>query len=59
MKNNSISTGTEFMHELNQQLQFYICKKFEQDPRWANLEVFFSGSNVPGEGEHKIINFMH
>ncbi|KAL4436223.1 hypothetical protein ABPG74_018207 [Tetrahymena malaccensis] len=59
MKNNSISTGTEFMHDLNKQLHFYICKKFEQDPRWSNLEVFFSGSNVPGEGEHKIINFMH
>lgn len=59
MKNNSISTGTEFMHELNQQLHFYICKKFQQDPRWSNIEVFFSGSNVPGEGEHKIINFMH
>ncbi|EGR32559.1 hypothetical protein IMG5_077960 [Ichthyophthirius multifiliis] len=59
MQNNAISTGTTFMHELNQQIQFYIKNKFKQDPQWKNLEVFFSGSNVPGEGEHKIINFMH
>ena len=25
---------------------------------WQNIEIIYSGDKVPGEGEHKIINFI-
>lgn len=46
------------MHELNEQLKFFIAKKYNEDEKWKNLRVIFSGSNVPGEGEHKILSYM-
>ncbi|OIR57889.1 MAG: 5'-3' exoribonuclease [Amphiamblys sp. WSBS2006] len=49
-----ISPGTSFMDELNKTLQYFIAKKVSDDPRWQGVTVFFSGSDVPGEGEHKI-----
>ena len=58
IKNNCISPGTEFMQELNKQLEFFIAKKFEEDLNWKHLTVVFSGSSVPGEGEHKILNYI-
>ncbi|CAD8157271.1 unnamed protein product [Paramecium pentaurelia] len=57
-KNNQITAGTEFMYELNEQVKFFIYRKFKEDEKYANLQVIFSGSDVPGEGEHKILEFM-
>ena len=54
-KNNSISPGTKFMAELNAKLRFFIQKKIEEDDYWKSLSVVFTGSDVPGEGEHKIM----
>jgi len=39
-------------------MQFFIVKKMEEDDNWKGLEVIFSGSDVPGEGEHKILRFI-
>lgn len=55
-KNNSISPGTEFMIQLNKHIQFMIKRKFSEDENWKDLDVYFSGGDVPGEGEHKILN---
>jgi 5'-3' exoribonuclease 1 len=57
-KNNCITPGTEFMNELNRQLRFFIAKKIEEDPKWRKFNVIFSGADVPGEGEHKIMDFI-
>lgn len=46
------------MYELNQQLRFYIQRKFYEDEKFAHLKVMFSGSDVPGEGEHKMLKFI-
>ena len=46
------------MFEINEQMKFFIAKKFEEDSKWKNLEVIFSGTNTEGEGEHKIFNFI-
>jgi len=46
------------MHELNKQLEFFVVKKFEEDIRWRGLQVIISNSNVPGEGEHKILSHI-
>ena len=52
---NNISVGTEFMHYLTMSIDIYIKKKVSTD--W-NFEVIFSNEKVPGEGEHKIINYI-
>lgn len=57
-KNNCITPGTEFMAELNKQLRFFIQKKIQEDPEWQKFRVIFSGGDVPGEGEHKIMDFI-
>lgn len=46
------------MNELNRQLRFFIAKKIEEDPKWQKFNVIFSGADVPGEGEHKIMDFI-
>ena len=32
--------------------------KLNTDDNWKNLEIIFSNEKVPGEGEHKIINYI-
>lgn len=55
---NCITPGTTFMHELRIQLEFFINYQIHNDPLWKNLEVILSGADVPGEGEHKIMDFI-
>ncbi|CAH0489278.1 unnamed protein product [Peronospora farinosa] len=55
---NCITPGTEFLSNLSQHLVYFVRQKMKNDPLWARLEVFFSGSEVPGEGEHKIVEFI-
>ncbi|RLN71897.1 hypothetical protein BBJ28_00019031, partial [Nothophytophthora sp. Chile5] len=55
---NCITPGTEFLDTLSQHLVYFVRQKMKTDPLWARLEVFFSGSEVPGEGEHKIVEFI-
>ncbi|TYZ64034.1 hypothetical protein PybrP1_011892 [[Pythium] brassicae (nom. inval.)] len=55
---NCITPGTEFLAHLSRHLVYFVRQKMALDPLWARLEVFFSGSEVPGEGEHKIVEFI-
>lgn len=55
---NCITPGTEFMVRLSAQLQFFIRAKIHSDAAWRGIEVVFSGHEVPGEGEHKIMEFI-
>ena len=55
---NCITPGTEFMDKVGRHLRWFIRKKMKEDPLWKNLEVVFSGHDVPGEGEHKIMQFI-
>lgn len=56
---NSISPGTEFMDRLCRALELFIQKKLtENDSLWKRLCVILSDSNVPSEGEHKLIRFL-
>ena len=55
---NAITPGTEFMAKLTQNLKYFIHKKMSEDPRWANIKIVLSGHEVPGEGEHKIMQFI-
>ncbi|KAG2381701.1 hypothetical protein C9374_006085 [Naegleria lovaniensis] len=52
----SITSGTSFMKQLSEHLQFFIKRKLQDDQHWRSIEnIVFSDSSVPGEGEHKII----
>lgn len=55
---NAITPGTEFMAKLTSNLKYFIHKKMTEDSRWANVKVILSGHEVPGEGEHKIMQFI-
>ena len=55
---NCITPGTEFMGKVSQVIQYFIRKKIKEDPLWRNLTVIFSGPEVPGEGEHKIMEHI-
>ena len=55
---NAITPGTEFMSRLTKNLKYFINDKISNDSNWQNLEIVFSGHEVPGEGEHKIMDFI-
>lgn len=57
-KNNSISPGTEFMMTLIEHLQFFIQRKIQEDENWRKIDIILSGGDVPGEGEHKIMDWI-
>lgn len=55
---NSITPGTPFMEILAASLRYWCSYKLNSDPAWAKLKVIISDATVPGEGEHKIMNFV-
>lgn len=55
---NAISPGTEFMMQLCQQLHFFVKYKCSHDPAYMKLEVVLTDGIVPGEGEHKMLDYI-
>ena len=55
---NVITPGTEFMHRLSIALKRYVVERLNSDGLWDGLKVVFSDAFVPGEGEHKILDFI-
>ncbi|KAG5513744.1 hypothetical protein PMAC_000782 [Pneumocystis sp. 'macacae'] len=55
---NCITPGTLFMKRLSEQLKYFINRKVSEDTNWKGIEIIFSGHEVPGEGEHKIMEYI-
>ena len=55
---NFITPGTEFLDQCSIALRTYIKSRLNNDPLWKDLNVIFSDASVPGEGEHKILDFI-
>jgi 5'-3' exonuclease len=50
--------GTPFMVKLSEQLRYFVNKKISEDANWREVQVVLSGHEVPGEGEHKIMEYI-
>ncbi|KAG8703633.1 hypothetical protein FRC08_002716 [Ceratobasidium sp. 394] len=55
---NCITPGTVFMKKLSAQLKYFVNKKISEDANWRDVQVVLSGHEVPGEGEHKIMEYI-
>lgn len=55
---NCITPGTEFMIKLSHALKEFIQRKLTTDRDWQRVKVVLSGHETPGEGEHKIMDFI-
>ncbi|CAD7959602.1 unnamed protein product, partial [Amoebophrya sp. A120] len=56
---NAITPGTPFMEKLNNTLRANIQRQKATDPLWESIPlIIFSGADEPGEGEHKMIDYI-
>ncbi|EPE07500.1 5 -3 exoribonuclease 2 [Ophiostoma piceae UAMH 11346] len=55
---NSITPGTPFMDILAASLRYWCAYKLNTDPAWAKMKIIISDASVPGEGEHKIMDYV-
>ena len=55
---NKITPGTQFMDHLSKYIDWFIRKRISENPFWQNIEVIYSPSSVPSEGEQKLLSYI-
>lgn len=55
---NCITPGTPFMVRLQTHLEYFVRLKITTDPAWKKIKVILDGHQCPGEGEHKIMDYI-
>ncbi|XP_075211430.1 5'-3' exoribonuclease pacman isoform X2 [Lycorma delicatula] len=55
---NCITPGTIFMARLHAQLRYFVNYKISTDKLWQKPTIILSGHETPGEGEHKIMDYI-
>lgn len=55
---NAITPGTDFMESLSDAIKQFLFERSQTNPLYKNLAIVFSDSNLKGEGEHKILDFI-
>jgi 5'-3' exonuclease len=55
---NAISPGTQFMNQIYEKLKMEIDNGTFDADSGVTREIIFSSANEPGEGEHKILNYI-
>lgn len=53
---NKISPGTEFMQNLDKKIRTYLLDILHSNFKYIN--IYYSSYMIPGEGEHKIFDFL-
>lgn len=54
----SFSPGTKLMDHLTKYIDWFLRSMMTNNPYWQRLEIIFSNEKVPGEGEHKIMQYI-
>ncbi|CAG8817096.1 34993_t:CDS:2, partial [Racocetra persica] len=54
----SVTPGTKFMKDFSEHIKEFISKKNQNDSDWRTKKIIFSGHDVPGEGEYKILEYI-
>jgi len=55
---NAFTPGTKLMDHLTKYIDWYLRSMISYHPEWKDLEIIFSNEKVPGEGEHKIMQYI-
>ena len=55
---NAFTPGTKLMDHLTKYIDWYLRSMITFHPEWKDLEIIFSNEKVPGEGEHKIMQYI-
>ena len=55
---NCLLPGSQFMLELQKNVEYWLADKLNCDADWQNLEVILSAHDVPGESKQKIASYL-